>query len=299
MSKGIILAGGNGTRLLPATQSVSKQLLAVYDKPMIYYPLTTLMLAGITEILVITKPDEQQLFRNLLKNGNQWGIDISYEVQFEPKGIAEAFIIGERFIGNEPVALVLGDNIFYGERFTYSLGRIRNLRDGALVFAYYVADPQRYGVIEFGPTGQVISLEEKPEKPRSSYAVTGLYCYDANVCEIAKSISPSARGELEITAVNQAYLEVGKLSVAILGRGTAWLDTGTHEALLEASNYVAAVERRQGLKIASPEEIAFRRGLIGESELLRLAEPMIKTEYGQYLRNLIVNAEKRYISDEG
>ncbi|SDT59595.1 glucose-1-phosphate thymidylyltransferase RfbA [Bradyrhizobium canariense] len=295
-TKGIILAGGSGTRLYPATSSISKQLLPIYDKPMIYYPLSTLMLAGITKILVITRPDEQALFANLLGDGTQWGLNISYAVQAEPKGIAEAFIIGESFIGQSPVVLVLGDNIFYGE----GLGRILqgaiDIEHSALIFAYYVTDPERYGVVEFDAKGTVVSLEEKPAIPRSSYAITGLYSYDSRVCDVARNTRPSARGELEITAINQWYLSEGNLRVVTLGRGIAWLDTGTHDALLEASNFVASIERRQGLKIASPEEIAYRRGLIDEEQLLRLAKPMLSTDYGRYLTKLVL-AEKRYFSE--
>ncbi len=295
-TKGIILAGGNGTRLHPMTMSISKQLMPIYNKPMIYYPLSTLMLAGITEILVITRPDEQPLFVKLLGDGTQWGLDISYAIQAEPKGIAEAFIIGECFIGRRPVVLVLGDNIFYGEGFGQILQRTINIGHGALIFAYYVSDPERYGVAEFDSEGRVVSLEEKPAKPKSSYAVTGLYCYDSRVCDVARNIKPSAREEVEITAVNQWYLSQGMLRVEVIGRGIAWLDTGTHDALLEAANFVASIERRQGLKIAVPEEIAFRRRLIDEEQLLRLAKPMLHTEYGQYLMKL-VRAEKRYISE--
>jgi glucose-1-phosphate thymidylyltransferase len=295
-TKGIILAGGKGTRLYPATSSVSKQLMPIYDKPMIYYPLSTLMLAGITEILIITRPDEQALFTKLLGDGGQWGLSISYAAQAEPNGIAESFVIGEQFIGGSSVMLVLGDNIFYGEGFGRMMQGAINVDHRALIFAYYVTDPERYGVVEFDSKGSVISLEEKPAKPRSSYAVTGLYSYDNRVCDVARNIKPSARGELEITAVNQWYLSEGSLQVEVLGRGIAWLDTGTHDALLEASNFVATIERRQGLKIASPEEIAYRRGLIDEEQLLRLAKPLLSTEYGRYLTKLVL-AEKRYFSE--
>ena len=296
MTKGIILAGGSGTRLYPATRSISKQLLPVYDKPMIFYPLSTLMLAGITEILIITRPDEQHLFRNLLGDGSQWGLSFSYATQAEPKGIAEAFLIGESFIAGSPVLLVLGDNIFYGEGFGGLVQRAARITEGALIFAYYVDDPERYGVAEFDATWKVISIEEKPANPKSSYAITGLYCYDGRVCDVARGIKPSARGELEITAVNRWYLGQDQLRVELLGRGTAWLDTGTHDALLEAGNFVATIERRQGLKIASPEEIAYRRNLIDEEQLLRLAQPMLHTDYGRYLVKL-VSETKRYISE--
>jgi glucose-1-phosphate thymidylyltransferase len=295
-TKGVILAGGTGTRLYPVTQGVSKQLLSVFDKPMIYYPLCTLMLAGIVEILVITRPQDQDQFKGLLGDGSQWGLSIQYATQAEPRGIAEAFIVGQSFIAGSPVVLVLGDNIFYGEGFGHTVEQTCRVENGALIFAYYVNDPQRYGVAEFDARHRVVSLEEKPAKPKSSYAVTGLYCYDKQVCEVARSIKPSARGELEITAVNQWYLAQGTLNVKILGRGIAWLDTGTHEGLLEASNFVATVERRQGLKIAVPEEIAFRRNLIDGEQLLRLAHPMRMTEYGQYLMRL-VREDKRYISE--
>tara|TARA_R110000868_G_scaffold29049_2_gene108030 strand:+ start:16633 stop:17526 length:894 start_codon:yes stop_codon:yes gene_type:complete len=294
--KGIILAGGSSTRLFPATRSISKQLLPVYDKPMIYYPLSTLMLAGITEILIITRPDEQDLFRRLLGDGVHWGLNITYAAQPEPNGIAEAFLIGKDFIAGDPVTLILGDNIFYGEGFGQILQARGPVDEGAQVFAYYVNDPERYGVAEFDENGAVVSLEEKPEKPKSSYAVTGLYSYDGQVSDVAAAITPSARGELEITAVNQWYLEHGLLRAVVLGRGIAWLDTGTHDALLEAGNFVATIERRQGLKIAAPEEIAYRRKLIDEEQLLRLAAPMLKTDYGQYLVRL-ARPEKKYISD--
>jgi glucose-1-phosphate thymidylyltransferase len=296
MTRGIILAGGNSTRLYPATRSISKQLLAVYDKPMIFYPLSTLMLAGITDILVISRPQEQALFEKLLGDGTQWGLAIGYATQAAPKGIAEAFIIGETFIAGHPVMLVLGDNIFYGEGFGQMLRRASHVERGALIFAYYVDDPQRYGVAEFDSKGSVVSIEEKPAQLKSSYAVTGLYCYDKQVCRVARELLPSVRGELEITAVNQWNLSQRALRVEVLGRGIAWLDTGTHDALLEASNFVAAIERRQGLKIASPEEIAYRRNLIDEEQLLRLAKPMLNTQYGQYLVKL-VHQNKRYISE--
>lgn len=294
--KGIILAGGSSTRLYPVTRSISKQLLSVYDKPMIYYPLGTLMLSGITDICIITRPDEQPLFEKLLADGTQWGLNISYATQREPRGIAEAFLIGESFIAGEPVTLVLGDNIFYGEGLGQLLQQSTVIECGARIFAYYVDNPEAYGVAEFGNDGKVLSLEEKPRHPKSSYAVTGLYCYDGQVAKVARTIRPSARGELEITAVNQWYLTQGSLQVEVLGRGIAWLDTGTHDALLEASNFVATIERRQGLKVSSPEEIAYRRRLIDEEQLLRLAHPLLKTEYGQYLVRL-VRPEKRYISE--
>jgi glucose-1-phosphate thymidylyltransferase len=296
LTKGIILAGGTGTRLYPATRSISKQLIPVYDKPMIFYPLSTLMLAGIIDILIITRPHEQDLFVKLLSDGRQWGLNITYVSQAEPKGIAEAFVIGERFVGGSSVVLVLGDNIFYGEGFGQMLERTSNVENGALILAYYVEDPERYGVVEFDNEGRVSSIEEKPSKPKSSYAVTGLYCYDRQVCDVARTIKPSARGELEITDVNRWYLAQGTLPAELLGRGIAWLDTGTHDALLEASNFVASIERRQGLKIASPEEIAYRRKLINEEQLLRLAQPMVNTDYGRYLAKL-VRQEKRYISE--
>ena len=296
--KGIILAGGSGTRLAPTTRSVSKQLLPVYDKPMIYYPLSTLMLADIAEILVITRPEEQRLFEALLGDGSDWGISLSYATQEAPRGIAEAFVIGEAFIAGDPVALILGDNIYYGE----GLGRM--LRDAARMenasaslFAYYVNKPQDYGVVEFDGDGAVVSIEEKPATPRSSYAVTGLYYYDGRVCDMVRGMTPSARGELEITNVNQAYLEGGGLRVHVLGRGVAWLDMGTHESLLEAGNFVATVENRQGLKIACPEEIAFRRGLIDGQQLARLAAQMTGSEYGRYLHALSDGASA-YLSDD-
>jgi glucose-1-phosphate thymidylyltransferase len=295
-TKGVILAGGTGTRLYPVTRAVSKQLLSVYDKPMIYYPLCTLMLAGIIDILIITRPEDQGQFEALLGSGSQWGLNISYAAQPEPRGIADAFIVGESFIDGAPTVLILGDNIFYGEGFGQMLAKTCRVESGALIFAYYVKDPERYGVAEFGPAGQVIGLEEKPLKPKSSYAVTGLYCYDNQVCDVARSIKPSARGELEITAINQFYLSQGALHVNILGRGIAWLDTGTHEALLEASNFVASIERRQGLIIAAPEEVAYRRNLIDAEQLLKLANPMRMTDYGRYILDLVAE-DKRYISE--
>jgi len=293
--KGIILAGGHGTRLHPVTRAVSKQLMAVYDKPMIYYPLGTLMLAGITDYLIITTPQDRALFEALLKDGRQWGLRIQYAVQEEPRGLAEAFLIGADYIAGEPVAMILGDNIFYAEGLGGMLKRAVALDRGAKVFAYYVQDPQRYGVVEFDEQGHVASLQEKPEQPRSSYAVTGLYIYDGKVSDMARRLKPSARGELEITALNQEYLTRGELSVEILGRGVAWLDTGTHNSLLEAANFVATIERRQGLKICCPEEIAYRRGWISTEQLRSLAQPLLGTEYGLYLSQL-TRQDKRYLS---
>jgi glucose-1-phosphate thymidylyltransferase len=281
--KGIILAGGSGTRLYPVTKSISKQLIPVYDKPMIYYPLSVLMLAGIREILIISTPQDIHLYENLLGDGRQLGLEISYEIQPSPDGLAQAFIIGEKFIGDDNVAMILGDNIFYGYSFSKVLQNAADMKDGALVFGYYVDDPERYGVAEFNEEGKVLSIEEKPEKPKSNYAVTGLYFYTNDVVEKAKSLKPSKRGELEITDLNRLYLEEDRLSVELLGRGMAWLDTGTHDSLLQASNFIATIENRQGLKVSCIEEIAYKKGFINRDQLLKLAEPMKKNEYGQYL----------------
>ena len=285
--KGIILAGGSGTRLYPVTQSISKQLFPVYDKPMIYYPLSTLMLAGIQDILIISTPDDTPRFESLLRDGSQWGLNISYKVQPSPDGLAKAFILGDTFIGNDLSALVLGDNIFYGHDFNELLGNAMSRDDGATVFAYHVQDPERYGVAEFDKENKVLSLEEKPKNPKSNYAVTGLYFYDKDVVTMAKSLKPSARGELEITDLNRLYLEKEKLNVEIMGRGYAWLDTGTHDSLLEASQFIATLENRQGLKVSCPEEISYRCGWINASQLEKLAAPLSKNGYGQYLQRIL------------
>ena len=290
--KGLILAGGAGTRLHPATLSVSKQLLPIYDKPMIYYPLTTLLLAGIKDILIISTPQDTPRFEQLLGDGSKWGINLQYAVQPSPDGLAQAFVIGADFIGNDNSALVLGDNIFYGHDFHEILGNADRRSAGATVFAYHVHDPERYGVAEFDPSGKVLSLEEKPKQPKSNYAVTGLYFYDNQVVDLARNLKPSPRGELEITDLNRLYLENGQLDVEIMGRGYAWLDTGTHDSLLEAGQFIATIEKRQGLKVACPEEIAFRQGWITPEQLEALAQPLAKNGYGQYLLRLL--AEKVY-----
>ncbi len=291
--KGIILAGGSGTRLYPITRSISKQIIPVYDKPMIYYPLSVLMLAGIREILIISTPTDIVLYENLFGDGSQLGLKLSYVVQPSPDGLAQAFILGEEFIGDDNVCMILGDNIFYGYNFRSILEEAANLKDGAVVFGYYVNDPERYGVVEFDENGKVISIEEKPEKPKSNYAVTGLYFYSNDVVKKAKGLKPSKRGELEITDLNRLYLQKERLNVKLLGRGFAWLDTGTHDSLLQASNFIATIEQRQGLKVSCIEEIAFKKGFIDKDQLIELAKPLSKNQYGQYLLNL---AEKQIIS---
>ncbi|MCK3683311.1 glucose-1-phosphate thymidylyltransferase RfbA [Maribellus sp. YY47] len=291
--KGIILAGGSGTRLYPITRSISKQIIPVYDKPMIYYPLSVLMLAGIREILIISTPTDIGLYKNLFGDGSQLGLKLSYVIQPSPDGLAQAFILGEEFIGDDNVCMILGDNIFYGYNFSGILEQAAGLNDGAIVFGYYVNDPERYGVVEFDETAKVISIEEKPEKPKSNYAVTGLYFYSNDVVGKAKSLKPSKRGELEITDLNRLYLQEDRLNVKLLGRGFAWLDTGTHDSLLQASNFIATIEQRQGLKVSCIEEIAFKKGFIDKDQLLELARPLSKNQYGQYLLSL---AEKQIIS---
>lgn len=289
--KGIILAGGSGTRLYPVTRSISKQLIPIYDKPMIYYPLSVLMLAGIRDILIISTPEDLPRFKDLFNDGNELGLNISYAEQPSPDGLAQAFIIGEEFIGTDSVCLILGDNIFYGYQFSKSLLQASELTQGAMVFGYYVNDPERYGVVEFDEVGKAIGLEEKPENPKSNYAVTGLYFYDNTVVKKAKSLRPSHRGELEITDLNQLYLQEDSLSVKLMGRGLAWLDTGTHKSLMQAANFISTIENRQGLKVACIEEIAYRKGYINEDQLRKLAQPLKKNQYGQYLLNIVNNPQ--------
>lgn len=291
--KGIILAGGSGTRLYPLTKGVSKQLLPIYDKPMIYYPLSVLMLADIREILIISTPDDIELYKRLLGDGSELGLSFTYKIQEKPNGLAEAFILGEDFIGTDNVALVLGDNIFHGHRFSEVLQRASQLKEGAVIFGYYVKDPRPFGVVEFDDNGRVLSVEEKPKRPKSNYIIPGLYFYDNSVIEIAKNVEPSNRGELEITSVNEEYMKQGKLKVELLGRGMAWLDTGTHDGLLDASNFIEAVQKRQGFYIACLEEIAYRKGYITKDEVKKLAQPLLKTDYGEYLLDLTKGCEEK------